>query len=387
MKSDPEMQGPSVDIDNAATAADATEAAATDDANNAAAAPIPATSAAPTAQRVVRTLVIGLVMLSLLAFASLMIGVDTANNQRAFSLLSLDAWRTGSLENAILWVRIPRVLAVMLVGAALASAGTGLQAMLRNPLAEPYTLGISAGAALASVLAIRFGIEAWLGASGVTLAALSGAALALVVVWRLAQQHEALPPATLVLAGVTVSMFCSAISVIVQYTSDFAVVSRMLRWMMGGFEAMRMVTLAWSSPVIVLGIGALWARARELNLLAAGSDFAASVGVNVVATQRLIFVVASLLVGVAIAIAGPIGFVGLIVPHAMRSLLGPDHRRLVPMAAMGGAGLLLFCDGIARMAVAPAQLPAGAVTAALGGPFFIAILLGHRRAQLLGRVL
>lgn len=387
MKSDPEMQGPSVDIDNAATAADATEAAATDDANNAAAAPIPATSAAPTAQRVVRTLVIGLVMLSLLAFASLMIGVDTANNQRAFSLLSLDAWRTGSLENAILWVRIPRVLAVMLVGAALASAGTGLQAMLRNPLAEPYTLGISAGAALASVLAIRFGIEAWLGASGVTLAALSGAALALVVVWRLAQQHEALPPATLVLAGVTVSMFCSAISVIVQYTSDFAVVSRMLRWMMGGFEAMRMVTLAWSSPVIVLGIGALWARARELNLLAAGSDFAASVGVNVVATQRLIFVVASLLVGVAIAIAGPIGFVGLIVPHAMRSLLGPDHRRLVPMAAMGGAGLLLFCDGIARMAVAPAQLPAGAVTAALGGPFFIAILLGHRRAQLLGRAL
>lgn len=387
MKSDPEMQGPSVDIDNATTAADATEAAATDDANNAAAAHIPATSAAPTAQRVVRTLVIGLVTLSLLAFASLMIGVDTANNQRAFSLLSLDAWRAGSLENAILWVRIPRVLAVMLVGAALASAGTGLQAMLRNPLAEPYTLGISAGAALASVLAIRFGIEAWLGASGVTLAALSGAALALVVVWRLAQQHEALPPATLVLAGVTVSMFCSAISVIVQYTSDFAVVSRMLRWMMGGFEAMRMVTLAWSSPVIVLGIGALWARARELNLLAAGSDFAASVGVNVVATQRLIFVVASLLVGVAIAIAGPIGFVGLIVPHAMRSLLGPDHRRLVPMAAMGGAGLLLFCDGIARMAVAPAQLPAGAVTAALGGPFFIAILLGHRRAQLLGRAL
>lgn len=387
MKSDPEMQGPSVDIDNATTAADATEAAATDDANNAAAAHIPATSAAPTAQRVVRTLVIGLVTLSLLAFASLMVGVDTANNQRAFSLLSLDAWRAGSLENAILWVRIPRVLAVMLVGAALASAGTGLQAMLRNPLAEPYTLGISAGAALASVLAIRFGIEAWLGASGVTLAALSGAALALVVVWRLAQQHEALPPATLVLAGVTVSMFCSAISVIVQYTSDFAVVSRMLRWMMGGFEAMRMVTLAWSSPVIVLGIGALWARARELNLLAAGSDFAASVGVNVVATQRLIFVVASLLVGVAIAIAGPIGFVGLIVPHAMRLLLGPDHRRLVPMAAMGGAGLLLFCDGIARMAVAPAQLPAGAVTAALGGPFFIAILLGHRRAQLLGRAL
>jgi iron complex transport system permease protein len=167
--------------------------------------------------------------------------------------------------------------------------------------------------------------------------------------------------------------------VLIQYTADFSEISRMLRWMMGGLDAMRLSTVEWAAAPILLGISALIWQARALNALAGGDDAAASVGVDVKRVQTLTFIVASLLVGASIAVAGPIGFVGLIVPHALRSTLGPDHRLLIPMSALGGAALLLLCDSIARMIIGPAQLPAGAVTAVLGGPFFIAILIGQRR--------
>ncbi len=306
-------------------------------------------------------------------------GVTMTRSGRALELLGPSAFDEASPDHPILWVRIPRVLASLLVGGALAGAGCALQALLRNPLAEPFTLGISSGSSLAAVIAIRLGLEGALGGTGTSVAALVGAVLTLLVVARLARIGRHLPPATLVLAGVTASMWCSAASVLIQYTSDFSDVSHMLRWMMGGLDSMRLSSVGYATPPILLGLFVLIIYARELDALAAGSEAAASVGVAVARTQVIVFAVASLLVGAAIALAGPIGFVGLVVPHALRAILGPSHRVLIPASVLGGAVLLTVCDTFARTIIAPAQLPTGAVTAVLGGPFFVLILVGHKK--------
>jgi iron complex transport system permease protein len=217
-------------------------------------------------------------------------------------------------------------------------------------------------------------------------ASLVGAFATLVVIARMARVGKSLPPATLVLAGVTISMFCSAASSLIQSTSDFVDMNRMLRWMMGGLDSAQLGPVGYASIPIVLGLLILVGHSRVLNALAAGPDVAASLGVAVQRTEMIIFAISSLLVGVAIAIAGPIGFIGLIVPHALRALIGPDHRLLIPASVFGGALLLVVCDTLARTIVAPSLLPTGAVTAVLGGPFFVAILVGQkRRAALWGR--
>jgi iron complex transport system permease protein len=219
----------------------------------------------------------------------------------------------------------------------------------------------------------------WLRIGRVAAGFLVGAALALAAIWQMARVGQQLPPATLVLAGVVVSMFCSAASLLVQATADFTELSRMLRWMMGGLEGRRMTVVQTAAVPIAVGLVVVWAKARSLDALAAGEDAAASVGVAVGATQRVVLAAAAVLVGVSIALGGPIGFVGLVVPHALRALLGPDHRLLVPAAALGGGALVVACDLLARTVIAPAQLPTGAVTALLGGPFFLAILVAHKR--------
>ncbi len=337
-------------------------------------------------QRYVTALVVCAAVTALVAIVAPMFSLGHTAGQRHIELLGWDAFTSGTQESKILWVRIPRVLAAMLVGGALAGAGCALQALLRNPLAEPFTLGISSGSSLFAVLAIRFGIEAHFGGIGVGGAALVGAIATLLLVWQLARVGRQLPPATLVLAGVTLSMFCSSASVLIQYTSDFSDVSRMLRWMMGGLDSMTMSPVGYASLPIIGGLLVLILYGRELNALAAGPDVAASLGVAVGRTQVVVFVVSSLLVGAAIAVAGPIGFIGLIVPHSLRAILGPDHRLLLPASVFGGATLLVVCDTISRTLLVLAQLPTGAVTAVLGGPFFIFILVGQkRRAAMWGR--
>ncbi len=339
-----------------------------------------------TPRRLVIALAICVLACAIVCLVAPLIGVGFDRGGRHLELLGWDAFTSAGEPNTILWVRIPRVLAAMLVGGALAGAGCALQALLRNPLAEPFTLGISSGSSLAAVIAIRIGIEGSLGSLGVGGAALVGATGTLLVVWRLARIGKQLPPATLVLAGVTVSMWCSSASVLIQYTSDFSEVSRMLRWMMGGLDSMRMTPIRYTAPWILGGLAVLVAYGRELNALAAGPEAAASVGVAVARTQLVVFAIASLLVGAAIALAGPIGFIGLIVPHTLRAVLGPDHRVLLPASILGGAALLVVCDTLARTITAPAQLPTGAVTAVLGGPLFVTILIRQKqRAALWGR--
>jgi iron complex transport system permease protein len=339
-----------------------------------------------TARRLAIMVGVSALVCAIVCVLALQLEVVMTRGGRSIRFLGATAFEAGSHDHLVFMVRLPRVLGAMLVGAALAAGGAVLQALFRNPLAEPFTLGISSGSSLAAVLAIRLGVaDAW-GGAGLGLSALAGAIGALVLVERLGRIGRQLPPATLVLAGVTISMFCSAASVLVQYTSDFSDVSHMLVWMIGGLGDVRMVGVQYAAIPIGLGLLVLFGYGRALNALAAGPEVAASLGVSVARTQMLVFVIASVLVGAAIALAGPIGFVGLIVPHALRALIGPDHRALVPASMFGGAVLLVLCDLLARTVIAPAHLPTGAVTAVLGGPFFMFILVAQkRRAALWGR--
>lgn len=314
------------------------------------------------------------------------LGVTMTRSGRAIEWLGLDAFDAATQEHKVFLVRLPRVLGAMLVGGALAAAGCVLQALFRNPLAEPFTLGISSGSSLAAVLAIRLGIQGAFGGAGVGVAALVGAIGALLLVERLGRVGKQLPPATLVLAGVTISMFCSSASVLIQYTSDFTDISRMLVWMIGGLDSVRLVDVQYAVVPIGIGLAVMFVYSRDLNALAAGPEVAASLGVAVARTQFIVFAVSGLLVGAAIALAGPIGFIGLIVPHSLRAVLGPDHRLLVPASVFGGAILLVVCDTLARTVTWPALLPTGAVTAVIGGPFFMYILVSQKkRAAVWGR--
>lgn len=311
-----------------------------------------------------------------------LVGVD-ASGQGLGLLDPAAVWAgpgSAGLDARIFWIsRLPRVLAALLVGAGLAAAGCAFQAILRNPLAEPFTLGISSGSAFAAVLAIRLGLDAgFLGSAAVGLAALAGAGATVILVWRLGRVGQSLPPATMLLAGITISMFCGAGSLLVQYTADFGEIARMVRWMMGGLDWIGYDRLGRAAAPMLAGLAVMLGLARSFNALSAGADAAASVGVDPGRATVVAFVVASLLVGAGIALAGPIGFVGLIVPHALRALVGPDHRALLPASMLMGGTLLVVCDTLARVALAPDQLPVGVVTALLGGPFFLAILVREK---------
>jgi iron complex transport system permease protein len=315
--------------------------------------------------------------------AALLIDFDVGRGSRLRFADLRDLLDRGS---TLFQYRLPRVLGGALVGAALSGAGCAFQAALRNPLAEPYALGVSSGASLAAFISIQLGVdETFVGQSGIGLAALAGAAVTVVLVWRLARVGSELPPATLLLAGITIALFCSAGSMLVQYISGFGETQRMIRWLLGGLDGLLFPALTHAAPAVALGLLLLLAQARDLNALSAGGDAAASVGVSAGRATAMSFATASLLVGAAIALAGPIGFVGLMVPHASRALVGPDHRVLMPCAMLGGAALLVLCDTLARVALAPSELPVGVVTALLGGPFFLYLLLREKtRGRLWG---
>lgn len=273
--------------------------------------------------------------------------------------------------------RLPRVLAGALVGSALASAGVVLQAMLRNPLATPFTLGVSAGASLGAMLVIIFGGAFALGPlSAVPAASLTGAAAATAVVYWLATRHgHAISTSVLLLAGVTLNSFLSAIIMFVQYLADFAQVYRAARWIMGDLDIGSYDPLIASLPLLVLAFGLFAMLPSSLNLLSVGKDAAATRGVDVPRAQRLAFFSASLATAAAVSLAGPIGFVGIVVPHLVRLLVGVDHRIVLPASALFGAAFLVACDLLARTLLSPVEIPVGVVTAMIGGPFFLWLLV------------
>jgi ABC-type Fe3+-siderophore transport system permease subunit len=273
--------------------------------------------------------------------------------------------------------RLPRTLAGACVGALFASAGVVFQGLLRNPLATPFTLGVSTGAALGAVLAITFDVSlAFLGISAVPLAAFAGSLMAVAIVYALAQaRHRGLSTTVLLLAGVTMNAFFSAMILFVQYFASFADTYRTLRWLMGDLDVASYQPILAALPTMIAAFAVFAWLARPLNLLALGPDSAESRGLDVAKAQRAAFFSASLATGAAVSIGGPIGFVGIIIPHLVRLLVGPDHRLVLPASALFGGAFLVACDLVARTILAPVELPVGIITALIGGPFFLWLLI------------
>lgn len=276
-------------------------------------------------------------------------------------------------------IRLPRVLLAVMTGASLSVAGVVFQALLRNPLATPYTLGVASGSALGALTVIKTGIAfTFLGFSATQFAAFLGSLLTIMLVYFLATRLRRLSIYTLVLAGVTLNYFFSAFILILHYLSDFTETHQMIRWTIGGLDVVAYQTL-WRSLPIVLVIGLVfWGMGSSLNVLSTSEEIALSKGVNVPRVQKIALLLASLLTGTVVALSGPIGFIGLIVPHLLRLAGGPDHRYLIPASLFFGGGFLALADTVARTVLAPIDLPVGIITTLLGGPFFLWLLAGKR---------
>jgi iron complex transport system permease protein len=283
----------------------------------------------------------------------------------------------GNVEAEIFWnLRVPRVSVAFLAGAGLAISGMTFQALFRNPLATPFTLGIASGAALGAALYVRSGLSfALFSLSGISFTAFAGALGSILLVYGLSRIKQGFSVASMLLAGVAINFFFSSIILFIQYMSDFTQSFQILRWLMGNLSMAGIETVFEILPFVVSGTLVILFLSQELNLLSTGELIAASRGVNIRRIRHLLFFVISMTVGGIVAACGPIGFVGMMVPHICRLLVGADHRFLTPTTLLFGGSFLTLCDTLARNLIAPAEIPVGVITALLGGPFFIWLLL------------
>lgn len=282
------------------------------------------------------------------------------------------------VQRDILILRLTRILAGFVIGGALACSGVVFQAVLRNPLAEPYVLGVSSGAGLGAALAILTGITA----AGVLMLPLSAFVMAvatLLAVYLLSGQGSRPSLYTLILSGVMVSAICSSLLMFLVAVAPLEGMHSILWWMLGNLEVSSVAVLRYSALIVAAGCAGIWLMARELNALTLGHQMAHHLGIPVKAAVAILLLLATLVAATAVGVAGLIGFVGLVVPHIMRHLVGADHRRLIPAATLGGGAFLALCDALART-VMRVEIPVGVVTALVGGPFFL-VLLMRRRTQ------
>jgi iron complex transport system permease protein len=288
----------------------------------------------------------------------------------------------GAVDRTILLdVRLPRVLLAGLLGGALTVAGVVFQAMLRNPLADPYVLGVSGGASIGGVLALLLGFGRSIGGAGnlgVPLLAFAGALAALRLIEWVATVEGRLAVYTVLLTGAVFNAFSAALIYFIQSVASLEELHAIVFYLMGQIPSYAFGTLGLLAAVVATVVLALVSMARDFNVLSLGEEGAQQVGVDVERVKRRTFVLGSLLTGLAVAVAGLIGFVGLVVPHLLRLLLGPDHRLLLPAGFLGGAAFLVLADLLARTAIAPGELPVGVVTALVGGPFFLYLLRTRR---------
>lgn len=277
-------------------------------------------------------------------------------------------------------VRLPRVLLAGVVGGALAVAGVVFQALLRNALADPFVLGISGGAGLGAVIAVAFaGKITVAGLAGMPVFAFVGALVAITMVYLFARSGGAVNLHTMLLAGVVTNAICSSAIMALTVTLSYDQLQTVIFWLMGHLSTMRLAAVGHLALYVGAGLVVLLYVARDLNQMSLGESQAAILGTNVEWTKRLAFLGASLITGGAVAAAGLVGFVGLIVPHAMRLVIGPDHRLLIPASLLGGAAFLMLADAAARTVIAPTELPVGVITALLGGPVFLVLLVRRTR--------
>ena len=318
----------------------------------------------------------GLLLLSLVLIASTLVALWVG-----YQRLDLGALRTDEAARAIFFrLRLPRVVLAGVVGASLAAVGAALQALFRNPLAEPLTLGVSGGGALGASVAIALGMGARVaGLPLVFVAAFLGALASVFVVYRLARTGAVVLPGALLLAGVVMNTVAAAGVVLIQYFADYTRALQILRWTIGSLDTVGF-DLVWRMLLfLVPGWAALLVAARDLHLLAVDEETAASLGVNVRRSERLVYAASSLVVGVTVAVGGTIGFVGLIVPHAVRLLFGEDVRVVLPCSFILGAAFLMLADAAARTVLGAGELPVGAITALAGGPVFLWLLRRQQR--------
>ena len=275
------------------------------------------------------------------------------------------------LNQTIIWkIRLPRTLLAGLVGAALSLSGVTFQAVLRNPLADPYLLGVSGGAALGAVIALTFGFQSPL---ILPLAAFIGALSALLLVYLVAQAHTC-SSSTLILAGVMVGSLSAALLLFLLWRAPADATRQAIFWLAGNLSLADPEWLSWGWIWVVCGFLLLWILAPQLDLLTQGEETAEDLGLNVGRSRLSLFALAGALTACAVALAGLVGFVGLVVPHICRLLWGPGHRLLIPLSALFGGSFLMIADALARRVYAPAEIPVGVVTALLGAPFFLYLL-------------
>lgn len=325
----------------------------------------------PVGARVVKALAI----LTLVLLASIAVGLAVGSQHIELSRILSDPFS----HTLFFRLRLPRVLMGLLIGASLAVTGGALQALFRNPLADPYTLGVSGGGALGASIAIAMGWSARVaGIPLVFAASFAGAMLAVTLVRTIARSGAVMLPGALLLSGVVVNLITAAGVLTIQYLTDPSSALRILRWLIGSLDIVGLDPIGRMLLVLAPAWLALLAFSRQLNLLAIDEDTAATLGVNVRRCETMVHALCALIVGVTVSAGGAIGFVGLIVPHAVRLLFGEDLRIVLPGSLLLGAAFLILADALARTALPSNELPVGAITGLLGGPVFLWLL---RRRQ------
>jgi len=280
----------------------------------------------------------------------------------------------------LLQVRLPRLLLAALTGATLSLTGAVFQALLRNPLADPYILGISGGSALGAVIAMGFGLHLMLiGFQIVPIFSICGALLTILFVYNFSRIGNYLPTQTMLLAGISLQAMLSALILFLQTLLDPLQLMQVFTWLMGNIPTPEYRNLLWISLYVVLAIGVILPQARHLNALTLGELDAQIVGIDVERLKKILFFACSLLTGSIVALTGLIGFVGIIVPHLLRLTIGPDHRRLLPACVVFGSIFMVVADTLARVLLSPTEIPVGVITALIGGPFFLFLLWKNKR--------
>ena len=350
---------------------------------------MPATSQGPAARRGRLPLPVALagcaVFLALTMILGVAIGSVPLSPAAVFTVIAdhLAGHPQNTVADAIVWqIRLPRVLLAAVVGAALTTAGTVVQVLVRNSLADPFLLGVSSGASVGATAVLLFGAFASLGVWAISAGSVVGALGAMAAVFLVSRSGRALAPTQLILCGVVLSALFESVTSFLIFRGNPQATQAVLFWLLGSFGLANWPQLPIPAVVLAAAIGYLITRGRALNALALGPGPAAALGVEVQALRRNLFIVTSLMAGVAVAVSGVIGFVGLVVPHIVRLMVGSDHRRVLPVGAVFGASFMVAGDLLARVIVAPQEMPIGVITAFIGAPVLIVLI--RRRPYLYG---
>jgi len=326
-----------------------------------------------------RLVVVGSVLTLALAFTlylGLAVGSAGGGFRAVLQSLVGDS-QTHPLHDIIWRLRMPRVLVAALLGATLSLGGVVFQALLRNPLAEPYILGISGGSAIGAIVGILLGLARF---PGVWLLAFCGSLTTLAVLFLMSAGRSFMRSETLLLSGVMVNAFCAAVIMFLVSMAQDTRLHNIIFWLMGDLSAVTLGNVGALSTTVLPCFVLIYSRAHSLNLMSLGNDMARSMGVNVKATSALLLIVTSLMVSATVSYCGLVGFVGLVIPHMLRLILGPDHRVLTPACILGGATFMVFCDVLARVLPPHGEMPVGVISAMIGAPLFIYLLRKSNKA-------